>query len=109
QPQVLEAFTARMSTAGMPRTAIMPAYGMAEATLAITMAPPRAALTVLTVDATHLRTTGTVRAPVDPASAVAFVSCGNTFHGHRLRVVNAQGQELPEDHEGEIQFQGPSV
>ena len=38
-----------------------------------------------------------------------LVSCGRPFPGHRLRIVDQHGRELPERQVGEITLAGPSV
>jgi fatty-acyl-CoA synthase len=45
----------------------------------------------------------------DPKRKFELVSCGRTFPGHEIRILNNSGKPLPEGQVGEIVFRGPSV
>jgi 1-acyl-sn-glycerol-3-phosphate acyltransferase len=47
-------------------------------------------------------------ADTEDSTALRFVSCGQPLPAHKIRIVNEQGRELPERHEGRLEFQGPS-
>ncbi len=98
-----------MSKAGLKRGSVMPAYGMAEATLAMSFHPRGAPLLVKTLDGEEFRATGRVTPPKDDEVVLGFVSCGKPFSGHGLAAMDADGNLLPEDQEGELAFRGPSV
>lgn len=102
-------FEARMSKAGIRPGTVMPAYGMAEATLAMTFHERNAPLKVKTLDGEIFRSEGRVVAPQDDEVVLGFVSCGKTFSGHAVGVSDADGNLLGEDQEGELLFRGPSV
>lgn len=108
-PQVVLEFVERFERCGMKSTAVMPAYGMAEATLAMSFADRTRELGVLLVDADRFRGDGVVDSPEDDSLALTFVSCGKPFAGHELGVIDPDGNLLGEDREGEIVFRGPSV
>lgn len=99
---------------GLSPTAILPAYGMAEATLAMTFKPVDETMRTLLLDAEQLSEHGKV-VPVDPADidagrAVAeHVSCGKPFPDHAVAVLDEAGNPMPEGTEGELCFSGPSV
>jgi 1-acyl-sn-glycerol-3-phosphate acyltransferase len=38
-----------------------------------------------------------------------MVACGHVLAGHEMRVVDSNGRELPQRHEGRLQFKGPSA
>jgi fatty-acyl-CoA synthase len=61
---------------GMPASALMPAYGLAEATLAVTAFPASREPTVVTVDGIRLADGEVVDAAPDDPSAVPIVSTG---------------------------------
>lgn len=107
--QVMAEFVAALTPCGMPAGAIMPAYGMAEATLAMSFRKPLTELQVLTVDAETFRAEGAVAPAKDDAVALSFVSCGKAFTQHALGIIDTEGNLLPEGREGEIVFRGPSV
>jgi fatty-acyl-CoA synthase len=107
--QVVFEFTEHFARCGMPSTAPMPAYGMAEATLAMSFAPWGTDLPVLVLDAETFRAGGVVRPADDDALALSFVGCGKPFASHRIAVMGADGDLLGEDREGELVFSGPSL
>lgn len=91
----LERFAARFAGCGFAASALMPSYGLAEATLFVSGGPP----------GLGLRTDK----PGGPAGARAVVSCGQVLPSQRLRIVNETGQALPEGEIGEIWVAGPHV
>ncbi|MEO0601666.1 MAG: AMP-binding protein, partial [Myxococcota bacterium] len=113
QPKTMREFQQTFAPAGLAETAILPAYGMAEATLAMTFKPVEDVLRTLTISASKLAEEGQVEL-VDAASApegvaVEQVSCGVTFPDHDIAVLDDDMQPLPEGTEGELCFRGPSV
>ena len=93
----------------LPRSAVLPAYGMAEATLAISLKPVHEIMTTNTVDAEKFQSDGIVETPADGATTVEHVSCGVPFEGHSVAIFSETDQQLGEGTEGEICLQGPSV
>ncbi len=110
QPDVLRAFLDRFGKQGLRPESILPSYGMAEATLAITFADVDAPLTTDRVDLQAMRAGSAV--PVSPRSdgpAMELVSCGRPFPGHEIGVFSPDGRPLGEREVGEILLRGPSV
>jgi fatty-acyl-CoA synthase len=107
--QVMLEFVETFERCGMPGNAVMPAYGMAEATLAMSFASQEGELPVALVDAEAFRAEGLVKSPEPDALALAFVGCGKAFSGHGFRIIDADGNELPEGNQGEVCFRGPSL
>ena len=107
QPDVLRAFLDRFSRHGLRPESILPSYGMAEATLAITFADIDAQLTTDRVDLQAMRAGRA--APAGEGAAMELVSCGRAFPGHEIAVVAPDGRHLGEREVGEIQLRGPSV
>ncbi|MDP2308016.1 MAG: fatty acyl-AMP ligase [Pseudomonadota bacterium] len=106
---VMLEFVERFAACGLKPGVPMPAYGMAEATLAMSFAPVGADLPVLLLDAEAFRGEGKVVTPEDDALALAFVGCGKPFNQHRIAVIDLEGNLLGEDREGELVFAGPSL
>ncbi len=106
---VMQEFIQRFQPCGLKPGVIMPAYGMAEATLAMTFHDLGTAFDTLSLDAEAFRASGDVAAPKDDEVALSFVSVGKPFSGHELRILDTEGNVLAEDREGEIVFRGPSV
>jgi fatty-acyl-CoA synthase len=105
----MRAFNEVYKAAGLPETALMPAYGMAEATLCIATKPHAEAFKTRMVDAEAFRDEGQAKAPTEGKSTLEHVSCGRTYPGHEVVVMGPAGERLPEGVEGELCFRGPSV
>lgn len=106
---VMFEFVERFAQCGLKPGVPMPAYGMAEATLAMSFAPVGSDLPVLLLDAEAFRGEGRVVIPDDDSLALSFVGCGKPFALHRIAVIDPEGNLLGEDREGELVFAGPSL
>jgi fatty-acyl-CoA synthase len=110
QPDVLRGFLDRFAAQGLRPESILPSYGMAEATLAITFADVRAPLTTDRVDVAAMRAGTAARATAETDGAtMELVSCGRPFPGHELAIVSPDQRHLGEREVGEIWLRGPSV
>lgn len=112
QSRTLREFAAKLAPAGFDPRVFVPSYGMAEATLAISFAPRGRTLVTDVVATRSLQAGAPERAGADvpAADTQELVSCGRTFPGHELQVVDAQtGAVLGERRVGEIRVRGPSV
>lgn len=106
--RTLDDFIAAYSEAGLRPEVVMPAYGMAEATLAMSFDRLDRPFQTVRVDRHAFeRERRADKAPETAERGVEFVSCGRPFPGHELRIVE-DGQPLAEGHVGEIHFRGPS-
>jgi fatty-acyl-CoA synthase len=108
---VLTAFTHTFQPYGLRPEALMPCYGLAEHTLAVSFSPIH---TGVIVD--RVWTAALARGEAIPVEASAsqhdvahVVSCGRVFPGHVSKIVDADGHALPERMVGEILLRGPSV
>jgi acyl-CoA synthetase (AMP-forming)/AMP-acid ligase II len=94
---------------GLPETTVLPVYGLAEATLAVSIPSVDEPPHVDRIDADRLTTEG-YAAPAMPASRVlAMVGLGTALDGHRVRVVRDGGEPCAERVVGEVECAGPSV
>ena len=110
QPDTIRAFTDRFSKqSGLPVDSVLPAYGMAEATLAISFKPVNGAMRTRHVASEAFQATGAVQEPEDDTVALEHVSCGPPFPDHEVSVRDAGGRDLGEAQEGELCVRGPSV
>ncbi|WP_067134630.1 AMP-binding protein [Microtetraspora malaysiensis] len=104
---VLDRFTALLAPAGFDRRALLPAYGLAEATLAVTGLALREEPTSLPVVPQEVRLGSPVTDGGDTVRPV--VGCGRALDGVRVAVVDEDGVELPERHVGQIVVRGASL
>jgi fatty-acyl-CoA synthase len=107
-PKVMREFAERFSRVGFRREALLPAYGMAEATLAITFHPRETPFKTDRVDAEQMKL-GHATPAADGGEALELISCGIPFADHAIKIVNEAGESLTEREVGEIWTRGPSV
>jgi fatty-acyl-CoA synthase len=94
---------------GLKPSALLPAYGMAEATLAITLKPVESTMVTRRVHATAFQENGVVTEPHPEHPVEEHVSCGVPFPEHEVGIFAEDGGRLPEGVQGEIALRGPSV
>ena len=107
QAATLRSFAERLAPAGFRAEAFLPSYGMAEATLAITLHKPGAPIRTEFINADELKLGKAV--PAINGNGRELVSCGFALPDHQLAIVGEDGATLPEREVGEIVFSGPSV
>ncbi|MDQ1533034.1 MAG: fatty-acyl-CoA synthase, partial [Actinomycetota bacterium] len=110
-PASVEAFATAGAPHGLRPGAVFPAFGMAEATLAVTFPPVGRGLVVDSVDRRVLES-DQYAAPVDPdhASARHLAKLGRPLPGLHVRVCDAtRGTAMREREVGEIEIRGTSV
>jgi fatty-acyl-CoA synthase len=105
----LRLFSERLAPAGFSPQAFMPCYGLAEATLAVSMVPRSHGLRTKVVASKDLRERGIATDAEDTEEAHEIAACGPPLPGHEVKIIDATGAELPEGREGEIVVSGPSV
>lgn len=109
RPATLRAFADKFAPAGFSPRAFLPCYGLAEATLAISLWPVEEEPHTISVDAEALRDRAAAEPVEDGRPAVELMSCGPVIPDHEVAILDADGRPLPDRHEGEIAFRGPSV
>ena len=109
-PDSIERFTRRFQTVGFKPETMMPVYGLAESSVGLAFPPLHRKPVIDRIDRDKFSHTGQAIA-AEPAdkNALSFVGCGHALSGHQIRIVDADGKELPERHKGNLQFRGPSV
>ena len=109
-PATMDAFRERFAPCGFRREAMMPVYGLAENSVGLAFPPLGRGPRIEAIDRDRLMSGG-VASPAgeDEAGAVRLPSCGVPLPGHQIRIAGADGRELPDRHEGHVQFQGPSA
>ena len=108
RPGPLQAFAERYAEAGFRASAFVASYGMAEATLGLSMSPLGRGLIFDSIDVDRMERDGAV-VEGEGLRARAFVRCGAVFKGHDLEVRGRAGAVLPERRVGRIFVRGPSL
>ena len=107
RPDVMQNFVNAFAEAGFKASAFTPSYGLAEATLAVTVMPPGEGIRVELVEEERL--SGTPRDLSRPARYRAIVNCGKPLPGMEVEIRGEQGQ-LKGDHQiGKVWCRGESV
>jgi acyl-CoA synthetase (AMP-forming)/AMP-acid ligase II len=106
-PGTMRAFVKAFEPAGLKPEALLPCYGMAEATLAISFVAPDEPLRTDRIDAERYHLDRKAAPAAD--GALEIVNCGRTFPGHEVSVQDEDGRILPDRHVGELCLRGPSV
>ena len=108
--QTMRDFGERLAPAGFDPKALLPSYGMAEATLAITFHPRGTPLVTDVVDPEAMKRGEALPVPAGTPGALELVACGVIFPGHELLIVDSEtGAPLGERRVGQIITRGPSV
>jgi fatty-acyl-CoA synthase len=105
---VLKKFGERFAPAQFDPNAFLCAYGMAESSLAVSFSAVGGGVRADHVDSVALYENG-IAEPRPEGDRIAIVNCGKPFCEHDLRVVDKNGDALPERRVGEIVTRGPSV
>lgn len=109
-PETLSRFSERFAPYGFRPEAMLPVYGLAEASLGLAFPPLHRGPRVDCIEREPLLNSGrAVPARGDQPHTLRFVSCGRPLPGHELRIVDAMGYEVPERQEGRLEFRGPSA
>ncbi len=109
RPDVLRRFADAFAPAGFRAGALVPSYGLAEATLAVTMTPPGRDLMAEDVDLDRLESEGRIAPALAGRRSRMLARCGMPLPGTELRIVDAGGRRLAEREVGRIMVRSPSV
>jgi fatty-acyl-CoA synthase len=114
-PAALAAFADATQSCGFSPTTFMPGYGLAEATLAVTLTDVREEPVAARIDWNELRVGEHVsvherRGLLDASRASDpsewLIGCGTAVEGAAVRIVDERGEPLPPGHLGEIAVRG---
>ncbi len=133
-PATLNRFASRFAQCGFRREALLPVYGLAEASLAVTIppvgrgprvdrldralfaqegravpAPPSGSLTGAEKGTNGAVNTDQKGVQRDDPNVISFVSVGPPLPQHDVRIANERGEDAGERIEGELWFRGPST
>ena len=113
--RALREFAEWFAPAGFEARALVPSYGLAEATLAVTFAHAGEGLQVDWVDCGDAFERGRRALPARPNGdgarrrVRAFAVCGRPMPGYRVEVRDDRGAALPDRMIGRVCIQGPSL
>jgi acyl-CoA synthetase (AMP-forming)/AMP-acid ligase II len=106
----LEAAARLLGQAGLRPEAFTPAYGLAEATLAVTGLSCQERPTVVSVSPRALRLGGTVEVlPPGEDGHARIVGCGRPLEGITIQIADQDGLPVPEGIVGEVRVRTPSL
>ncbi|MEN3747397.1 fatty acyl-AMP ligase [Sphingomonas sp. HF-S3] len=108
RPDVMQKFVDAFADAGFKASAFLPSYGLAEATLAVSIMPPGEGIRVELVEETQLSGGDVARAD-RPQRFRAIVNCGKPARDMEIQIREEDGTPLPEKAIGKVWCRGPSV
>jgi 1-acyl-sn-glycerol-3-phosphate acyltransferase len=113
-PATLDRFAARFASYGLRREVLLPVYGLAEGSLAVTIPPVGRGPLIDRLERGAFEQEGrAVPAPPDAAAddpnVISFVSVGPPIPLQEVRIVNDRREEVGERIEGHLWFRGPST
>ena len=107
RPDVMQSFVDAFGDAGFKASAFLPSYGLAEATLAVSIMPPGEGINVELVEESEL--TGMAGSADRPTRFRAIVNCGKAVKDMTIEVREEDGSILPDRVIGKIWCSGPSI
>jgi fatty-acyl-CoA synthase len=107
RPDVMQSFVDAFADAGFKAQAFLPSYGLAEATLAVSIMPPGEGIRVELVDEAEL--SGEVSPAGKPKRFRAIVNCGKAARDMKIEVRSGEGAILPDREVGKVWCSGPSI
>ena len=107
RPDVMQAFVDGFDAAGFKASAFCPSYGLAEATLAVSLMPPGEGIRLELVEETEL--SGGTPDKRRPKRYRAIVNCGRPVTGMEIEIRDSEGRLLPDRAIGKVFVRGASV
>lgn len=108
RPDVMQAFVDAFADAGFNARNFLPSYGLAEATLAVTIMPPGEGIVVELVEETLLAGGGCAERD-RPQRYRAIVNCGKPVRGMSIQIRDEEGRPLPDKAVGKVHIRSTSV
>lgn len=108
-PRSCRRFAAFFAGNGLRENCLMPSYGLAEGTLAVTMPFPGTSLSEHLIDPASLSIGSRVVKASANCPAIPYIACGQPVEDCRIQIVDATGASLPDQHFGHILISGASV
>ncbi len=108
RPDVMQAFVDSFADAGFKASSFCPSYGLAEATLAVSIMPPGEGIRIELVEESELSGADSP-AGGRPRRYRAIVNCGKPVKGMEVEVRDADGAVLADRSIGKLYCRGSSV
>jgi len=108
RPDVMQAFVDAFADAGFQASAFCPSYGLAEATLAVSLMPPGEGIRLELVEESELSGDGPGGGD-RPRRYRAIVNCGKAVTGMEIAIRGPDGATLPDRSIGRVFVRGSSV
>lgn len=108
RPDVMQAFVDSFDAAGFKAGAFCPSYGLAEATLAVSLMPPGEGIRLELVEENEL-SGGMLEDDNRPRRYRAVVNCGKPVTGMEIEIRGPSGELLPDRGIGKVHVRGASV
>ncbi|HEV2747711.1 MAG TPA: fatty acyl-AMP ligase [Allosphingosinicella sp.] len=108
RPDVMQAFVDAFADAGFNAKSFLPSYGLAEATLAVSIMPPGEGIVVELVEETLLAGGGAAERD-RPQRYRAIVNCGKPVRDMEVVIRDEDGSRLPERAIGKVYARGTSI
>ena len=108
RPDVMQAFVDSFADAGFKAQSFCPSYGLAEATLAVSIMPPGEGIRLELVEESELSGVGTP-AQERPRRYRAIVNCGKPVEGMEVEIRDASGALLGGRSIGKVFARGTSI
>ena len=109
RPDVMQAFVDAFADAGFKASAFCPSYGLAEATLAVSLMPPGEGIRLELVEESQLSGAAAEDGEDRPKRYRAIVNCGRAVEGMEIEVRDGDGAILPDREIGKVWVRGSSV
>ena len=108
RPDVMQAFVDAFADAGFKASSFVPSYGLAEATLAVSIMPPGEGIVIELVEETLLAGGGEAERD-RPQRYRAIVNCGRAARDMEIAIRDEDGGALPDSAIGKVWCCGPSI
>ncbi len=108
RPDVMQAFVDSFADAGFKAASFCPSYGLAEATLAVSIMPPGEGIRLELVEESELSGVGTA-AQERPRRYRAIVNCGKPVEGMAVEIRGPAGDILGDRSIGKLFARGTSI
>jgi fatty-acyl-CoA synthase len=116
RPEVMQHFVDMFDAAGFRASAFLPSYGLAEATLAVSIMPVGEGIVVDLIDERILSGEGYAGVDSEPAEGIrrparyrAIVNCGRALPGLTIEIRGDDGARLADRHIGRLFVSGTGV